>query len=307
MRRFVVAFSLAPLFGLLMLGIASCGGHSNAKAVSRGRVTLTVNWPSSREIPSATRSIKIVAFSLGPDQGIQVGEVVVQRPANQPTSQVVLEDLPSVKVRLTATAHASTDGTGDVLAQGSKDVDVPENSTVPASISLQAQSEQVLELSNVTDGEVQGPCGHFTIEAELDGDPAPPVTWTQSRGTFLVESSNSMRFLVPNGSGPVTITAKLVSDPTITASATVIVDNLIGIYDTNILGRIRFFRPNEGTEMHPWEGGTVTHSGSSFSGTFNTTGTITGTVGDTTISGTGVIGNETFTFTGTRVCPEWPP
>lgn len=297
--------SLATLAATLFLSLASCGGNGTAPPATTGRVTLTVTWPSSRAIPEAARSIKIVAVSLQPDKGVQVGQIVVARPDGQETSLAVLDKLPSVRVRLTATAHESVFGTGPILAQGTTEIVVPESNGIDASITLNGSDGQLV-LRNVTEGEIDAPCGHFSIWAELAGSSdTPNITWTQSRGTFHIEGPNEMRFLIPYGPGPVTITAKLTSNPAITTSVTVIVDELGGIFDTDTLGRLRISRPNEGTEVHPYEFGTLTHSGNSFSGTYGE-GTISGTVTGTTISGTMVFQGNPTPFTGTRLCPEFP-
>ncbi len=138
--------SLAAVATILFMGLASCGGHEDGRlaTASRGRVVLTIAWPATRAIPPAARSIKIVAVSLQPDRGQQVGQVIVPRPADQATSQAVLEDLPSVKVRLTATAHTSADGTGEAIAAGSTDVNVPENNSVAANITLDSTAGCVM-------------------------------------------------------------------------------------------------------------------------------------------------------------------
>lgn len=142
---FTTAIKLISLFSLisvLLVAIASCGGSggANSSIAGQGRVTLTITWPSTRAIPTATRSIKIVAKVLEPENGPQVAEQVIQRPENQPTSQVVLDDLPSVKVLITATAHTSADGSGNVLASGSAQVQVPENNSIEANIQLEAEA-----------------------------------------------------------------------------------------------------------------------------------------------------------------------
>jgi hypothetical protein len=128
---------------LVTWGLVACGGSGATTSLpqTRGRITLTVNWPTSREIPAEARSIKVVAKVLQPENGPQVGEEIVERPANQTTSQIVLDDIPSVKVRLTATAYESTNGTGEVIASGTTEVTVPENNSVTANILMTAEDE----------------------------------------------------------------------------------------------------------------------------------------------------------------------
>jgi hypothetical protein len=104
-----------------------------------------------------------------------VGQKVVERPANAATSTIVLEDLPSVKIRLTATAYASIDGTGDVLAQGSNEIQVPEDNTVSAQITL-------------ADG---GGCKDpkATAVVEVGNDDGPGDAW--NIGTFTASTSST--------------------------------------------------------------------------------------------------------------------
>ncbi len=172
------SISLILLLASIGLAIVSCAGSGGAGgSEGRGRVTLTVTWPTSRAIPAATRSIKVVAKVLQPENGPEVGQEIVQRPANQATSTIALEDLPSVKIRLTATAYASTDGTGTVLAQGSTDIQVPENNAVSANINLaddgggclDPKARAFVEVSN-DEGPSDGlNLGAFTASASISG------------------------------------------------------------------------------------------------------------------------------------------
>lgn len=124
-----------------VLHLASCGGSGEMNTQS-GRVRLVIHWPETRTIPSATQSLRFTVVTLitNDDNQIvektQVKQQVVPRPSGETVSTVILEDLPSVKVRVKATAHESTDGTGATLAAGSVDLTVTQNSTVNASLEL---------------------------------------------------------------------------------------------------------------------------------------------------------------------------
>ncbi|MEO7244489.1 MAG: hypothetical protein ABIX12_05000 [Rubrivivax sp.] len=175
-----------------------------------------------------------------------------------------------------------------------------------------------LRLGNATDGEIQAPCGHFSIDAEwTDGTSgAPDVTWAVSRGEFYIESPSQMRFRVPYGSGLVTVTATLVGDPSQRGAVTMLVDDLIGLWDdTRTGGRIRFATPNQSSETHPYIDGTVgsvLHSGTGFSGSRpsgigSQTVLISGTLtGNDTMTGSTTFSGDTQAFSATRVCPAWP-
>jgi hypothetical protein len=130
------------IFLLICLHALACGGSgSSAHVASRGRVTLTISWPPSRAIPTETRSLRIVVKVLEPENGPEVADEVIQRPEGQSTTQITLEDLPSVRVRITARAFVSQDGSGEPIAEGSAEVSVTENSSVGANITLAAQDE----------------------------------------------------------------------------------------------------------------------------------------------------------------------
>lgn len=136
---------LAGLSGLPVL--AGCGGSKGAAPVAAtggGRVVVTVqDAGGSRVIPPETRSIKVVATSLAPapdpgEEPVLVGEAVAPRSEGQAATAVTIEPLPAIRILLTATAHASADGTGAALASGSTEVVVPTEGTVQAAITLQA-------------------------------------------------------------------------------------------------------------------------------------------------------------------------
>ncbi len=125
---------------ILLFGtFTGCGGGQKDSAglpAGRGAITVTIRWPESRAIPVDTRSIKLSAKVLEPENGPVVKELVVARPEGQTISNATLSPVPSVKVRVTASAHRTTDGTGEILSQASVEVQVAENRTVTANIEL---------------------------------------------------------------------------------------------------------------------------------------------------------------------------
>jgi hypothetical protein len=293
---------------VILLAMSSgCGGNPSASSANSGSLRLSVTWPKTRAIPANAHSIRFVVRLLQPASLEILADAVVPRSINEPTATKLITNLPSVNVRVTATAYESVIGTGTALAEGSQDVVISASATTPVNITLNGVTSRI-ELGNVTDGEVQAPCGHFSIFAEwADGtDGAPAVTWTVSSGEFYVEAPDQMRFLIPY-SGPATVTATLVSDPTQTASARIHVDLLSGIWSNGW----RLSYPIEGTERHEFQGGELIHSGNTFSGWYPSGSgaevvTVSGTVSNDTIQGTTTFMGNSTPFTASRMCPTWP-
>ncbi len=126
---------------LLVAIVLGCGGHGSGTGLGsagRGSLSVTIHWPAgSRVIPEATNSLRFKVTVLMPIGGPEVANVVAPRPASA-TSTVQIPDLPSVKVAISVSAHASTDGTGAVLAIGFGEVDLIANANTPAQIELQS-------------------------------------------------------------------------------------------------------------------------------------------------------------------------
>ncbi len=119
----LTAFSCAASLSLLSAG---CGGGNKdtaQPAASRkaGSVTMTIKWPrpdGTRKIPLAARSITLTITGAGGTQ-----TQTVARPANGAPTPVTFSNLPiKTDYVLTATAFASTDGTGVALAKASTTV-----------------------------------------------------------------------------------------------------------------------------------------------------------------------------------------
>jgi hypothetical protein len=224
------------LLGLL-LGCAGSGVQS--KPTSQGRVTLTVTWPASRAIPSATQSIKITVKVLEPTNGPEVAQRIILRPEGQATSQLVLEDIPSVKVRITATAYATTDATGTALATGSTDAIVPENSAVTASLTLTDSSGgAAIQFLNVDEGNIR----HLALctqghrwDAQVDGLSNEAVTWSATGGGVIenpqgpnLDGISSMQFHTGHVEGAFAITVRSAENPSLLATQPFIADPMTG-------------------------------------------------------------------------------
>ena len=135
----------AFIAGTFLIGLAGCGGGaSGKKSVGRGRVAFNIRWPEpSRLIPAATGSLHFKAIILDPEEGDVAADRVLTRPQGQAQSTLLLEDLPSVRIRMNIMAHASTDGTGVALATGTMDIAVHQDSTVSQAITLSSRVTEV--------------------------------------------------------------------------------------------------------------------------------------------------------------------
>jgi hypothetical protein len=192
MLRFLQILSILILASILALGLMSCGG-SGSPSQNTGGVRLTVKWPATRDIPPATRSLRITATTLVKSDGgtkvedKSVGSRIVVRPENQTTSTVTLDDLPSVEVRVKVLAYASTDATGDPLAIGLKDATISSGSTTSIAITLHADVASIESDPESVTMEV-GQTRSITMTAkELDGS----ITLiADSRFTYTSENTS---------------------------------------------------------------------------------------------------------------------
>lgn len=137
----------------------------------------------------------------------------------------------------------------------------------PTGMALSGASCASLSISPASTTMATGGSRRFL--AILDGTDVPPqVTWTASRGTI----SGTGRFTAPLSAGPVTITATLVSDPTVQATAEISVESAFGfllqvIPSLSALGhgQSRLFTVSGGTGPFTWAvdagAGTIDASG----------------------------------------------
>ncbi len=176
---------------------------------------------------------------LEPANGPEVASRVVARPEGQSTSQVVLDDLPSVKVRVTATAYAQANATGAALATGFIEVNVPENSSVSAQLTLNGSGGgATIKFFDVEEGEVpylalctQG----NTFQAQVLGLSNPAVTWSASGGGVIesagapnVEAVSTMKFHTGHVAGAFSITVRSAQNPSLSATLPFFADPITG-------------------------------------------------------------------------------
>lgn len=131
------------LSAALMLGIMLVGCHSSSTGTDdrtgtilgqkAGSVEVTVVWPQragvdTAVIPAEANSI-LVTVADDPDIGAPgiTASALLVRPDTPPwTTTAVLDAVPPASgATLTATAHESTDGTGDTIAWGTTLINVP--------------------------------------------------------------------------------------------------------------------------------------------------------------------------------------
>jgi hypothetical protein len=165
----------------------------------RGRVAFTITWPEltadSRLVPAAARSIKFQVFSLQPVSDEVIHETVALRPADgSTTSTIVLDPVPSIKVKIVATAHPNTDGTGIAQAAGTVEMTVEENKTASQALTM---TSTITEVRVVPANPVVGSGQTLTLSASgHDAQGALVLTsgtkweWVSSApGTASVQSS----------------------------------------------------------------------------------------------------------------------
>jgi hypothetical protein len=138
--RLIGMLALVVFLAMMVLCVMSCGGRGVGKP--SGAVRLSIRWPQTRDIPAATRSLRITAQTLvsdlngGTKEDVTAADRVIPRPSGEQVSNLVLDHLPSVEVRIKAFAYTSSDGTGSAIAQGATDIHVPENLSVAATLTL---------------------------------------------------------------------------------------------------------------------------------------------------------------------------
>lgn len=229
--------AFVALLAALLIGGGCGGGHDNADRVSNrsGAVTVTIRWPVTRAIPEATRSIKLSAQVMEPENGPVVKELVVPRPGGQTTSTATLEPVPSVKVRLLATAHASADGTGSVLARGSIDIQVPEDGAIPADIVMGSITRVEIQLG-APQVRVGDSVGLSARAFDEQGNPVEvaPTSWQwsivpETVATIVPGGAAAQVFGVAGGSAVAFVT---LAEAGLSASVnvTVVGDTLTGTY-----------------------------------------------------------------------------
>jgi hypothetical protein len=139
------------LLSSILILPSGCGGGSRsvspaipggvtAPAAGRGQVRFTIRWPETtptRLIPLSAKSIKFRCLDADDED-----EVILEVVVPQGQSMVTL-DLPSVRVRIEAEAHANQDGTGQVLAKGGVTVLVKEARVTAEKLSLGSVISQV--------------------------------------------------------------------------------------------------------------------------------------------------------------------
>ena len=219
----LTAFSCAVSVTLLTSG---CGGggdtsaRQSAQSRSTGTVTMTIKWPkpdNTRKIPLATQSITVTIMGEGAPQS-----QTVARPGDGSPTPVTFTNLPiRGTYTLSATAFASTDGSGVALAKASAPVTFtlaePNKSVVlnlettivrlevfpnPISLSIEGAG-QTLDLSATG------------FDAATGGNmvPVSTVTYTVANEGIATVSTNP-------DTGITTITAKALGQTTLTATDT---------------------------------------------------------------------------------------
>jgi hypothetical protein len=127
-----------------LLGLSGCGGGSRTSpGGTLGRATFTLHWPertSGRLIPRAANSFRVVVRD---DARVIHAEQVVVRPAGGGTSTVTLGPLPVGELSVSASAYASSDGSGVALAVGSASLAITAGGNTAVGITLNSTIQSI--------------------------------------------------------------------------------------------------------------------------------------------------------------------
>lgn len=122
-------FALLFCFALAMLFLGCGGGGSEP---TTGRATVTITWPSSRLIPFASTSIRLLVT-----QGAQgVGEAILARPTGGGTASATFDRLPTGSVTVTATAYPEANAGGTAQATGSSGVTIVKGQVASVNLTM---------------------------------------------------------------------------------------------------------------------------------------------------------------------------
>ncbi|MEZ0325257.1 MAG: hypothetical protein ACAH95_05080 [Fimbriimonas sp.] len=202
---------------MLLFFCLGCGG-SSAKPSAEGTLRLSIEWPEqSRLVPIASKSVVINVIIKKGEGEYEVTERIAQkiipRLATGNLSKVEIR-LPSTKLTIQADASPNEDGSGNIQATASKEVNIPESQTLPVAITMVTRIQQVKMTPN-PDGSslLIGSTGTYDATAESDGDvlvvTSPSKwTWTVSDPTLLSMTATGSKVTVKGlKKGRVTLTA----------------------------------------------------------------------------------------------------
>lgn len=126
--------NLSVVLGAFLLALALFGCGGGGSAPQTGRATVSVTWPaaSTRLIPFASSSIRVLVT-----QGTQgVGEAILARPASGGTASATFDRLPTGSVTVTATAYPDPNAAGVAQAAGSAPVTIVKGQVASLNLTL---------------------------------------------------------------------------------------------------------------------------------------------------------------------------
>jgi len=133
---------IGKALGLIcVLALLGCGDHGGGPGT--GGLRFVIHWPArpaeSRFIPQGANSLKIEVRR----EARPLAEAVAARHPDQPTAQVEIRDLPAGPVEVAITAHASTDGTGQALAEGTVQMTVVPGQVKESGLTLDSTVKRI--------------------------------------------------------------------------------------------------------------------------------------------------------------------
>ncbi len=230
MRRLLI-LSAALMLGIMLVGCHSstCTGTDDRTGTilsqEAGYLQVSITWPArpgvdTAVIPAEANSI-LVTVADDPDIGAPgiTASTVLVRPGSPPwTTTAVLDAVPPASgATLMATAHESTDGTGDIIAWGTTLINVP-----PGGAAYPAAGEPgdpiaiALQLGSPNGGDEHDPALVGTWRGTSATDNGAPV----NIGAVLGEANIDQIDMTLNADGSGTLLGYLFGFPAATMNVT---------------------------------------------------------------------------------------
>ncbi|GEM_PF-5912203 len=224
--RALAAATLATLMPAAALWTAGCSsggitplngpvnpGDGNGPTRQAGTLSLNIQWPpyeapSTRLLPVAAKSIRVVVTDAN---GNNVAGTLASRPSSGNTTKVLLNEVPSGQVTVTATAYPESNGSGIAQARGSVPVEVKPVQVASVTLTLDSTIDRVQITPAAPEVAPGGTVELVATALNADGDTVltAPSKWTWAKeGAAVTVTPNGDRASVRGVSlGTASVTA----------------------------------------------------------------------------------------------------